>query len=491
MQTATLVKKHISKKTLTYISFGAIALLTVLGIGLGFFIFRTTTRANEEAPLNISVKPAGSSAEVTWQTPVETIAVIEYGTQQDPSSFSEFAFSETPTTEHSVDMSALLPNTTYYFQIRIGETVYDNEGALWSFTTTASTVTDPDIDIPATTPSLSQQPTPALSATPSATLSPSPRVATVSATPVAVPTGAIDSCPYTDCPTVFRNLGSQCTTADYIQCLQRGGGPALPTAIPTTASTSTATSSGTITTATKTSCGIDYLQSNSCSSFTWTDVGAKNPACAPIYTKYFVQCKSNSFGSNDAATWYCNETKTDNNLTVPCGSAPTPAPGQSIFCRVRAETETGGAANATPWMYANTSCSRLSSSNSTCAISYLQGNNCKSWIWDRVNNTNPDCKSAFNNYTLQCTSNGDYTGATGTWYCDSASTNHYLDLPCYNAPTPADGATVQCRVRAEDGYGLDDHATSWVSSSAVCPTSTPTPTPSPTGTPTNTPTPTP
>ena len=66
---------------------------------------------------------------------------------------------------------------------------------------------------------------------------------------------------------------------------------------------------------------------------------------------------------------------------------------------------------------------------------------------------------------------------------------HYQDLPCYNAAIPGDGMPITCRVRAEDGYGADNHVTSWVSGSAVCPTSTSTPTPTPTETPTPTPTP--
>ena len=176
-------------------------------------------------------------------------------------------------------------------------------------------------------------------------------------------------------------------------------------------------------------------------------------------------------------------------MTVPCGTAPTPAPGQSVFCRVRAETATGGNADATDWVYSSTSCPRISDgSNAACGISYLQANTCRSWLWDSVNTLNPVCTPAFDHYFFQCTDNGDYSGATGRWYCNITSENHYLDLPCYNAPTPGDGEVIQCRVRAEDGYGYDSHSTDWTSATATCPTSTPTPTFTPT--PTNTPTPT-
>lgn len=505
MQIATVGNKHISKKNVTYLSLALLAILTVVGIGMTFFIFQNTTRANEEAPQNVSVAPTGTNAKVSWQTPAESVAVIEYGTQADASTFSEFAFSENPTTNHEVDLASLQPNTTYYFQIRIGEEVYDNGGSFWSFTTNDSAATSPTLAasataMPTASTSATLQPTPMQIASISATLAPTPLTASISATQGPTPT-SIKMCNYTDCPSIQQNLGTGCTTQDYLKCITGSteSTSATPTAPETTSTTTTSTSTGSavLSASTKISCGIDYFQTSSCKSFSWTDINMKNPTCGTTFTKYFVQCKSSSFTSSDEGTWYCNETTTKNTLTVPCGTAPTPAPGQSVFCRVRAETEAGGANNSTAWMYANTSCASLSSSNSACAITYLQGNNCKSWLWDRVNNTNPACKSAFDHYTLQCTSNGDYTGASGTWYCDNASTNHYLDLPCFNAPTPADGATVMCRVRAEDAYGTDSHATSWVSSSAVCPTSTPTPTftptptYTPTPTPTNTPTPTP
>ena len=494
MKTATLINSHLSKKNITYISVAVITVLTIVGLSLGFFIMQNTTRANEEAPQNVSVSPQGTSAKVTWQTPSDTIAVIEYGNQADASKFSSFAFSETPTTNHTVDMSSLQPNTTYYFQIRIGEKVYDNGGSFWSFTTSAGETVSPTASaevLPTASPSATIQPTPTKAASSSASLSPTVTSA-VNITPVPSPSIAVGSCPFNDCITIQKNLGTQCKTTDYIKCLLKGGTSTLPTTAPTSAITAAAaSSSASISAASRTSCSIDYFQSNSCRSLTWTDIEVKNPSCTAVYTKYFVQCKSNSFTSNDSATWYCNQTTTDNNITVPCGTAPTPAPGQSVFCRVRAETDKGGSSDATPWMYASTSCPQLSSSSSSCAISYLQGNNCKSWLWDRVNSTNPNCKAAFDHYTLQCTSNGDYTGSTGTWYCDTSSSNHYLDFPCYNAPTPVDGSTVQCRVRAEDAYSTDAHATAWVSSSAVCATSTPTPTATNTPTPTNTPTATP
>lgn len=501
MKIATVQKNSLSKKQLTYIMIGVAAILTIVGMTLGFFTLQRVTRASEEEPQNVSISPSESKATVTWQTSTQTSAIIEYGTAPDPSSFTGTAIADDSSTEHSVDVSTLEPNTTYYFQIRVGDTVYDNGGQLWSFTTAAgngdSTPTEAPPEAEASpsvtveTPTLPPAPTP--SETPEENGNQSNQTASDEAnvtpgdenptTPTAIPTNTTGgTCSFTSCTAIRNNLGTNCTTQDYIKCLFN---------ISPTAAVSTTPSPSPVSSTTKSSCKIDYFQSNSCTSFTWTDIKTKSPTCASTYTKYFVQCKSNSFGSNDAATWYCNETQTGNTLTVPCGTAPTPAPGQSVFCRIRAETETTGSTDATPWVYANTSCSSLSTSDTACDITYLQGNTCRSWIWDSVNNTNPACAKAFDHYFLQCNSAGDFTGATGTWYCNTTSDNHYVDMPCYNAPTPADGASLTCRVRAEDAYGGDGHATSWVSTSSTCPTSTPTPTYSPTPTPTNTPTPTP
>ncbi|HRN69944.1 MAG TPA: hypothetical protein PLS49_02055, partial [Candidatus Woesebacteria bacterium] len=169
--------------------------------------------------------------------------------------------------------------------------------------------------------------------------------------------------------------------------------------------------------------------------------------------------------------------------------------------RVRAETAAGGTANSTDWVYMNSSCPAYNAGNiQECEIPYLQSNNCRSWIWGLNNNTNPKCAAAFSKYFFQCTDNGNFAMLTTTptprwWFCNTTSEDHFLGLPCYNAPTPADGAQITCRVRAEDSYGGDDHSTAWVYRSDTCPTSTPTPsitaTPTHTPTPTFTPTPTP
>jgi len=502
MQIATIQNKKISSKQLKTIGFVVgIAVLVATAIGIFFMIQGTSTHASEKAPQNVVIQPMDStSATVSWETGQETIAVVEYGTSADASTFNDFAFSEIETTTHTVKLNSLEPNSTYYFQIRIGEEVYDNGGSFWTITTppdgdlAGSPTPAPSISItspvgsitPFATISATIVPTPNLSASPSATLSPT---VTGSLTPTAslsatvAPTSSTSSsssssstCTSSNCTTILQALGTPCTTQDYVRCLLG----ANVTITPEATSTPTPTP---ISSAVKSTCAINTLQSNSCTSLVWEAMSAKDKVCADVFEKYFVQCKGTSWESTDPAPWYCNKTVTSNELTLPCDNAPTPAPGQAIFCRVRAETALGGDANATDWIYTNSSCSTYSSLSSVtnCQINFLQQNVCGSWNWSLNNPNDPQCTAALDHYFLQCTSNGLFSAPaaltpTPYWYCNKTSTDPYLDMPCENAITPADGATLTCRVRPEDAVGTDSHAGTWTTTTATCPTSTPTPT---------------
>lgn len=503
MKTATLLKNSLSKKQLIYIGIAAgVAVLTIVGIVVYVFVLQSpTTQASSETPQNVQVQKAEpDKASVAWTTDTEAVSSIEYGTAPDPSKFQSLPVSGSPSTQHNVDLSALEPDTTYYFQIRLGETIYDNDGQYWTFTTNATTETDGTQPDTAVSPSggVSIVPTPTKSASASASVTPS-------TTPAddATPTPSSESvCDSTDCAEIQDNLGTLCSTQDYVRCVYENGEvTTTPGDTDTTVTDSPETTTYPVTEANKSLCKSSFIQANNCTSWSWESMTNKDKVCADTYTRFFVQCKSNSFNSNDAATWYCNETTTDSSITLPCGSAPTPAAGQSVFCRIRAENDEGGASNSTDWIYGSTACSAYSTSNiSACAIKYLQSNECRSWIWDLVNSEDATCKAAFSKYFLQCTSNGNFALTTTTptpafWYCNTTSTDHYLDFPCFNAVTPVDAAPITCRVRAEDAYGGDSHSTAWTTTAVNCPTSTPTPsitaTPTLTFTPTSTRTPTP
>lgn len=483
MPVATILKNKLSQKKIMMIAASVGIPLVLAGIIAAFFLLQgTTTNANEEMPVNVAASPLDeNNVQITFQTGKDVLSVVEYGTS--PDALTEFSFADLETTDHAFQISGLEPNTIYYFQIRSGDTVYDDGGIPWSFSTTVNTDTDstpdilPSLTIGTGSAEISVVPTPTLqiapSASPSATLiptisgTPTP-TATISAT--LTPTPA-DVCKSNNCVSILSYLGTQCSTQDYVKCIQNVNITITqgPTNTPTPSPISSAI---------KSSCGLSYMQPNSCTSWLWDDISSKSQQCADTFSQYFVQCKSTAWGSSDAATWFCNETVTSNQLTLPCSGAPTPAAGQSIFCRVRAESELGGDENATSWVYASSSCPRITGDDPNCSIEFMQANSCDSWLWDFDYQKDPRCADKFDHYFLQCTDDGNFNSSS-YWWCNTTLSTHYKDLPCDNGAIPEDGAAITCRVRAEDGYGVDSHVSSWTSGSAVCPTFTPTPTEAP------------
>lgn len=492
MPVATILKNKLSQKKIMMIAASVGIPLVLAGIIAAFFLLQgTATNANEEAPVNVVASPLdASNVQITFQTGKDVLSVVEYGTS--PDALTEVSFADLETTDHTFQISGLDPNTTYFFQIRSGDTVYDDAGMPWSFTTVGDVAAPapqddvlPTLSIGTSPAEISVAPTPTMqlapSASPSATIIPTISViptptATISATMTPV---AANVCKSNNCVSILAYLGTQCSTQDYVKCIQNVNITITqgPTNTPTPSPISSAI---------KSSCGLGYMQPNSCKAWTWDDITTKSKQCADTFTQYFVQCKSTAWGSSDPATWFCNQTVSSNQLNLPCAGAPTPATGQSVFCRVRAESPLGGDENATNWVYASTSCPRITGDDPNCSIEYVQANSCTSWIWDFDYQKDPRCADKFNHYFMQCTDDGNFNSSS-FWYCNMTTENHYNDLPCYNAAIPGDGMPITCRVRAEDGYGVDSHVSSWTTGSAVCPTSTPTPTPSPTETPTPTP----
>lgn len=101
------------------------------------------TKAKEDIePFNVRTESVSSNSTVIlWETKKETQGMVEYGT--NPSEFPLFAIETAETKTHSVNLSLLTPNTTYYYRIKIGEKVFDNSGLPWSFTTRVLTQPTP------------------------------------------------------------------------------------------------------------------------------------------------------------------------------------------------------------------------------------------------------------------------------------------------------------------------------------------------------------
>ena len=116
-------------------------LVGVLGV-LGVNTARTylSGASADLAPKNVLGKgnEDGKSATITWTTDKEAMGVVEYGTT--PASLLLRAPESSQSTSHSIVLSPLKGGTNYYFRIRVGEEVFDNNGIPYSFKTKAGVV---------------------------------------------------------------------------------------------------------------------------------------------------------------------------------------------------------------------------------------------------------------------------------------------------------------------------------------------------------------
>jgi len=176
-------------------------------IGLMMLTFQLIgTRAADFEPRDVVVSNIDkNSVKVSWATGVDTQGVIEYGTT--PTALNFFAPEASKEKNHSVDLTLLSPNTTYYFDIRIGDKKYDNGGVPWTFTTKntqESTVPEPTATKPV-----------------QATVTPS-NPSNGSPTPIQtlkISDGS-ESCNETDCEKIKEKLGKGCSTQDYFKCVR-------------------------------------------------------------------------------------------------------------------------------------------------------------------------------------------------------------------------------------------------------------------------------
>ncbi len=127
------------RKKLTKIT--AIVIGVLIGIPLvvvGFLLTQGTfTRASGAAPETINVvQITDTSATITWTTGQDTQGVVLYGTT--PLQLDRPVPETSPSTIHRVTIELLRPATTYYYVIRVGDTVFDDNGDPWSFTTLPS-----------------------------------------------------------------------------------------------------------------------------------------------------------------------------------------------------------------------------------------------------------------------------------------------------------------------------------------------------------------
>jgi len=161
-------------------------------------------------PVGVTAVPGndGKTAVITWTSDKESIAKVEYGAT--PASLVLMSAETTQTTNHSVSLTSLRSDTTYYYRIRVGEEVFDNGGTPYSFRTKSDT---------------------------SVLITPSPAVSPASGTPATTSAVTCDS--KTD-----YNKDGLINSFDLSSCKSSGGkvtgGGAVTSPIPTKKSGSTA-----------------------------------------------------------------------------------------------------------------------------------------------------------------------------------------------------------------------------------------------------------
>ena len=94
---------------------------------------------------NVQVKVTSSKeAEVWWETDEPANSLVNYGTSQQNLNPVGDASN---VLNHSVQLSGLFANTTYYYKVQSGAVVDDNAGNLYSFSTPVPDTIPPEIKV--------------------------------------------------------------------------------------------------------------------------------------------------------------------------------------------------------------------------------------------------------------------------------------------------------------------------------------------------------
>lgn len=190
-----------------------------LAIGAFFLTQGAMTRANVSKPLNVKVTNiSDSKATITWETDQESQGVVEYG--NTPDKINNYSPEISPKTIHKVELTLLTPNTPYYYKIRIGEELFDNEGVAWTFKTKGEGGTEPTAGAPAR----GVQDNPDALPTVEVITDPILRLPTATASIMLREPTLAPTCPNTtDCELIKAKLGKECSSAEYVACLKKTG----------------------------------------------------------------------------------------------------------------------------------------------------------------------------------------------------------------------------------------------------------------------------
>jgi len=117
-----------------FMLFGFLFALFMLILGLKELRTLMAGAEPSKEPVNIQTTGVTSnSATVVFETEKPVSSLVSYGTSAD--NLSLFSTESQQTASHSITLSYLAPNTTYYYTVKIAEKTYDNNGQPYSFTT--------------------------------------------------------------------------------------------------------------------------------------------------------------------------------------------------------------------------------------------------------------------------------------------------------------------------------------------------------------------
>lgn len=158
-------KRSFVKLVIVVVVLGVLGVLSFFGINAAKNYMSQASGGARE-PKNLFVKVERTStgiiqAMLSWQTEEDAISVIEYGI--NPSSMLLRQQESASTMSHKISLSPLKSDVYYYFQIRVGDEIYDNGGIPFSFKATpASDGTTPAVSPtggqPTALPTIGSQP---------------------------------------------------------------------------------------------------------------------------------------------------------------------------------------------------------------------------------------------------------------------------------------------------------------------------------------------
>ena len=196
------MKGKINLKTI--IIFAILILVIVLSV-LGMNVAKTfmSGATADYEPMGLSAIPSadGGTATISWTTDKSATASVFYGT--NVASLLLMAEDSAPTTDHSILLTNLRTNKTYYYKIVVGEDIFDNQGAMFSFKTggVVETVAIPTV-IPTVAPVVTL---------PVASPSSTPIVSSPSISPATTSTATCDK-------TTDYNKDGVINSLDYLSC---------------------------------------------------------------------------------------------------------------------------------------------------------------------------------------------------------------------------------------------------------------------------------